>query len=142
MADAVTVRALPTNTGLSKRKNASPHFYYAVHLTNISDANGESAVVKVDKSTLLSADAAEPAKMAIEEILCSIQGFTSVKLLWDHSTDDVAAVLTGNDYRNYSECILVDPASSGGTGDLLLTTVGASATATYDITIVLRLLDN
>jgi hypothetical protein len=34
---------------------------------------------------------------------------------------------------------LSDPASAGGTGNILLTTAGASATATYDITLVLTL---
>lgn len=126
---------------MARRKNNLPHKYYAVRLMNTSDGTGEAAVIKVDRSTLLANDGAEPSKMAIEEILHNIQGFTYVKLLWDHSTDDLAAILNGNNYHNFSDCLLVDPASAGGTGDLLLTTTGATATSTYDITIVLRLFD-
>jgi hypothetical protein len=64
---------------------------YIIHLTNISDGTGESAVVKVDKSTLLAIDGAEPASLDIEQVRWCIQGFTSVRLLWDHNTDDTAA---------------------------------------------------
>ena len=141
MADVVDTLVLDTSR-LSKRKQASPWLYYAVRLLNISDGTGESGVIKVDKSTLVAFDGAEPAKLAVEEILCSIQGFTSVRLYWHHDVNDEICVLSGNDYRNYSEVPLVDPASAGGTGDILLTTAGTTSGNTYDITLILRLMDN
>lgn len=134
MADAVTTNVV-----------SDSDTRYAVHLTNISDGTGESAVVKVDKSALTAEDAAEPASLDIEEVRWNIQGFTSVRLLWDHTTDDVALVLTGNGYEdfrgqpsNVAKKGLADPRSAGGTGDILLTTAGAVSGATYDITLRLR----
>jgi hypothetical protein len=122
--------------------------HYVIHLTNISDGTGESAVVKVDKSGLLSATKIEPTSLDIDQIRWSIQGFTSVRLLWDHTTDDLAMVLTGSGFEDFrsrdlaSDLIgtngLKDPRSTGGTGDLLLTTNGGISGSSYDITIWLR----
>lgn len=116
---------------------------YVVRLTNISDGTGEADVVKVDVSTLIGPDGTAPTYTAIEEIQWSINGFTSVRLEWDATTDDEIAVLgTGNGYFNFrSAGSLVDPRSSGTTGDILLTTAGNVAGATYDITINLVLKD-
>lgn len=134
MADAVTVNVVGNS--------ASRH---VVHLTNISDATGESAVVKVDKSTLLAVDGAEPASLDIEAVRWNVQGFTSVRILWEHTTDDVALVLSGSGYDDFvsggpfPESLgtrgLRDPRSSGGTGDIVLTTAGTTSGNTYDITL-------
>jgi hypothetical protein len=125
----------------------SPH-QRIIHLTNISDGTGEAAVVKIDKSSLTASDGAEPDALDIEWIDWNIQGITSVRLLWDHTTDDVAMVLNGNGYKNfrdpgglqnYSQTGgLKDPRSAGATGDLLLTTNGAASGGTYDITICVK----
>lgn len=135
MADAVT-----------KVVMADSATHYIIHLTNIGDGTGESAAVKADKSAIaVASDGAEAASLDIESVRWSIQGFTSVRFLWDHTTDDVALVLTGSGYddfrgdmRGYNTGALKDPRSSGGTGDVLLTTNGGSSGATYDITLVLR----
>lgn len=119
---------------------------YVVHLTNVSDGTGESAVAKVDKSTLTAKDGGEPASLDIEQVEWNVQGFTSVRLLWDHTTDDTAVVLSGTGYKDFTcrdDSVpeidrvrgLQDPRSTGGTGDLLLTTAGTTSGNTYDITI-------
>lgn len=132
MADTVDVKVVHNGT----RR-------YVVHLTNISDGTGESVVVKVDVSTLTGPNGIAPTYTAIEEIQWSIQGFTSVRLFWDATTDDEIAMLaSGNGYLNFRPVGgLVDPKSSGTVGDILLTTAGAVSGATYDITLVLRLKD-
>lgn len=113
---------------------------YAARFTNISDSTGESNVVKIDKSTLVGLTGAEPTKLVIEEAKWSIQGFNYVKVTFDHTTDDEAMILSGEGTVVYSDLGgLVDPYSSGGTGDILFTTSGASTTATYDITLIVRL---
>lgn len=116
---------------------------HIVRLTNVSDGTGESAVIKVDISTLTNSKGVAPTRVNVESIQWAIQGFSSVKLLWDHTTDDELAVLSaGTGYRDFSQAgALKDPSSTGGTGDILLTTVGASATATYDILLSLILSD-
>lgn len=119
---------------------------YVIHLTNLSDGTGESAVTKVDKSTLVAVGGAEPASLDLEYVDYSIQGFASVKLLWDHSTDDLMTVLSGNGFKDFRgrhgalrdlsrTSGLPDPRSSGGTGDVLLTAPSGATTGTYDITL-------
>lgn len=103
----------------------------------ISDATGESAVIKIDKSTLTNWQGLEPGKLVITKIEWAMQGYTSVRLLWDHTTDDEIAVLN-TPYGCFDWTAvggLVDPASTGGTGDVLLTTAGATTGGTYNITI-------
>lgn len=115
----------------------------SVQLLNVSDGTGESNVVKVDVSALIGPDGSAPTYTVVEEIQYAIQGFTSVRLVWDATTDDEIAVLpSGSGYLNFKEAGgLVDPKSSGTTGDILLTTAGAVSGATYDITLVIRLKD-
>lgn len=118
--------------------------YYVIRLLNTSDGTGESAVIKVDISTLTSGNRVSgPAALNIKSIQWSIQGFTSVRLFWDHNTDDEIANLgAGNGYRDFTQAgALKDPRSAGGTGDILLTTAGAVAGATYDILLTCVLSD-
>ena len=129
MADAVTTNVI--FPGWRK---------YAVQLTCVSDATGEADVVKVDISSLLNLQGNECTYTAIEEISWDVQGFSSVKLSWDHTADDTAMVMSGRGAISYAHLgYLFDPRSDGGTGDLLLTSTGAVAGATYDITVVLQL---
>ncbi len=111
---------------------------YIVRLTNVSDGTGESAVAKITKANLTNLSGAAPAKINIESIQWSVQGFSSVRLSWDHTTDDEIAVLgAGQGYRDFSEAgALVDPGSAGDTGNVVLTTAGAVSGATYDILLV------
>ena len=115
--------------------------YHIVHLTNISDATGENLVTKVDISTLDLGNGVAPTKVSVKEIQWSIQGFTSVQLYWEHTANDTMAVLAqGNGYSEFGMLgMLSDPASAGGTGDVLLSTSGAVSGATYNITLVLTL---
>lgn len=147
MADAVTIQTIvdtPEQT--------------VVHLTCISDGTGETAVIKADKSALkfcqgivtagVKAPPAEAASFEIGAVRWAVQGFTSVRILWDHATDDVALVLSGSGYDDFIGPgdtrggtlvgMPTDPRSAGGAGDILLTSVGAALNATYDITLWLR----
>lgn len=136
MADAVAARVVGETREV-----------YIVHLTNISDGTGESAVVKVDKSTLLAPDGAEPAALDIEFVQWACDGM-AVRLLWDHTTDDLALALSGHGFLDFRgngsqggtppSCSLKDPRSAGDTGDILLTTVGHSSGDTYNILLGLR----
>lgn len=137
MADAVTVKTV---------MNTPTHL--VLHLTNISDGTGETLVTKADKSTFTASDGAEPDSLDLEQVRWAVQGFSSVRLLWDHTTDEVGMVLSGNgfdDFRyvhgvnNFVETSGVkDGRGAGGTGDLFLSTAGTTSGNTYDITLVLR----
>lgn len=129
MADTVT-----TNVMLGGGRR------YVAQFTGISDGTGETNVIKVDISTLLNTVGQTCTYTLFEEIQWDVQGFDYVKLAWDHTTDDTAKLMAGRgsvSYRDYG--YLCDPRSSGGTGDILLSSVGATSGATYDITIVLQL---
>lgn len=127
MADAVTSTELVDNQR-----------HYVIHLTNVSDGNGESAVTKVDVSALENGPRqdAKPGGVKLNKITYDIQGFTNVQLLWDATADDTMMVLgPGQGYMCFEKYGgLRNPRSTGFTGDVLLTTGGtATAGDTYDI---------
>jgi hypothetical protein len=113
-----------------------------VRITNASDGTGESAVAKIDKSALTGPDGTEPSKLVVEKIEGNVDGM-QVRLFWDHDTDDEIGIFSGGsidrDYRKGGG--LVDPGSTGGTGDILLTTSGHTSGDSYDLTLHLRLKD-
>lgn len=130
MADAVRTIVMQKNG-----------MFHIANFTNISDGTGETNVKKVDLQTLLNSQSAIPSKCKLREVHWVIQGMTYIKLTWDHTTDDIMALLAGSGYKDYSKAPgLVDPASVGGDGSVLLTTVGAVNGGTYDITAVFELL--
>lgn len=125
MADAVATLPIYSGSGL-----------YAWKFINISDGTGESAVLKIDVSTLVNVQGNVGTQVEIQEIVWAIQGFTSVRLLWDGTTDQVADLLCWCGAINYETIGKLRPVSlTGNTGDLLFTTAGATNGATYDITI-------
>lgn len=133
MADAVTAEYIFDG---SRRK--------VLHITNISDNTGESAAVKADLSALTFTNGTirdvVPTFTTVDKIEYNIQGFASVRLFWDHTADDLIAVLPTGDGKICWERHggKTDPRSAGGTGDIILTTAGGSAGSTYDITIHFR----
>ena len=111
--------------------------YYTVRLTNVSDGTGESAVVKVDKSTLTDLAGLEPLALDLIGIEWDVSGM-AVTLLWDHTTDDEMIVLNGQgEWDQRVDGAIRDPRSAGDTGDVLLTTTGHTSGDSY--TILLRL---
>lgn len=133
MADVVDTLVLQTG---SKRT-------YCARFTNVSDGTGEAAVVKVDLSALIGPNGRAPLSTSVMEMRWNIQGFTSVRLFWAHTTPDEITVLSGNGYVDYTDFGgLADPRTAGGTGNITITTAGAAAGATYDISLVLELKDN
>lgn len=113
---------------------------YVIHLQNVSDGTGESAVKKVDISTLTFSDGRTPTMLKLMEVQYAIQGFTYVQLLWDATTDDEIVTLpVGSGVLSFDGVGgLADPQTTGTTGDVFLTTAGAASGATYDITLVLK----
>lgn len=135
MADTVTTNTMVNGAASGGSKRA------IVKLTGISDATGETNVVKMDRSAfrLAGFPGTAPTKLHIASIRWNVQGFSYIKLSWDHTTDDTIALLSANGYQNYEAFGgLKDPNTSGDTvtgaiGDILLTSVGAASGATYDI---------
>ena len=113
---------------------------YVLHLTGISDGTGETNVIKIDKSTLTDVIGVEPPRIIIQTARWGIQGFSYIKITWDHATDATALVLNGNGYDSWEDAGgLRDTLLNDSTGDLFLTSIGAASGATYDITLVCSL---
>lgn len=111
-----------------------------IHLTGISDGTGESGVAKVDISALTFNGSVVPTYTTIDMIDYNIQGYTSIRLYWDHTTDDEIAILPAGVGTIHWSALggKTDPRTSGGTGDILLTTAGQVSGATYDLTLYFR----
>lgn len=113
---------------------------HVLHLTNESDGTGESAVTKLDISTLTGPTGAAPSSVTLLEARWSVQGFSYVVLEWDATTNDEMLVCSGNDYASFEAAGgKADPGSTGSTGDVVLTTDGGADGSSYDITLVFRL---
>lgn len=118
MADAVSTQIL-----------ADEGNQVIVLLQNTSDGTGESAVTKVDVSALQGA----PAAVCITRIVASAVGMV-VKLLWDATTDTIAYTIPDSQPLDIKfEPPLRNPAGTGATGDIQLTTVGHTSGDTYTI---------
>lgn len=118
MADAVSSQTL-----IDGPKNVVMKF------TNTSDGTGESAVIKVDVSTL----SGNPATVKIKRLRYSVAGMV-VRLLWDATTDVTIVDLQGD---GWMDCEgfggLINNAGVGVNGDILLTTIGHTAGDSYTL---------
>lgn len=102
---------------------------------NVSDGTGEAAVLKVDVSALAPNNVGkECVGVDIRRIVASVNGM-SVNILWDATTDVSAFILSPGVYTFDFDTttILRNNAGTGKTGDIMFTTVGASAGDTYSI---------
>ena len=103
--------------------------------TNISDGTGETAVLKVDVSSLSPSFSGKACDgVTLDRIHASINGM-SVAVLWDATADVPAVILAPGMYTfdHGKRVRLPNNAGSGKTGDVLFTTIGASAGDTYSI---------
>jgi hypothetical protein len=122
MADAVTTRTLFGGTRT-----------YVQQYTNTSDGTGESAVKKLDISTLTNSNGDAVTAVKINQIWPNTNGM-SVNILTDHTTDILMYTVKDNDthldFRSFGG---IKDTGSGGTGDVLFTTVGHTNGDTYNI---------
>ena len=123
MADAVT-----SQTIFDGEREAVMKFTY------VSDGTGETAVLKVDVSALAASSFGKVCDgVTLERIHASVNGM-SVAILWD-ATTDVPAFIAAPGMYTFDFCTLQLPnnAGAGKNGDVLFTTIGATAGATYTI---------
>ena len=108
--------------------------------TNNSDGTGESAVTKVDVSTLASYQGSPCVGVQIDRIYFLTHGM-EVRLLWGATTNVTIMTVPQNnaqtmDFNDFGG--LGNNAGTGVTGNILFTTLDASAGDTYTIILVLR----
>jgi hypothetical protein len=132
MADAVTSTTIVDSDRLA-----------VIQFTNTSDGTGESAVTKVDVSALNpSSNGQVCTEVRLAKIVYSTFGM-SVKLLWDATTYTICWDLnedytTDEDFTEFGG--IANTAGTGKTGDIKLTTTGASSGDSY--VMVLTLIKN
>ena len=116
--------------------------HYTAHWLNESDGTGESAVIKLNVSDLTGPDGSSPSYVSILSIEYSVWGINYVTLYYDATTDDEAVVLKGTGLIDFWPMGgQVDPQTTGTTGDIKLTTDGATDGGGYSILITFRLHD-
>jgi hypothetical protein len=129
MPDVVSTKTLVSN---GKR--------LVVLLQNRSDSTGESDIVKVDKSTLTNLQGVEPSSLTLVHAEWTTDADMSVNLRWDH-TSDVQMLQIGNGFgcMSFEQEGGLHDGGTGGTGDIILSTAGATATSFYTIKLDFRL---
>ena len=129
MADAVTSTTLMDSDRVA-----------IIQLTNTSDGTGEAAVKKIDVSALSDSSTGQACTgVRLARIVYSTFGM-SVKLLWDATTDTIcwdlnADYTTDEDFTGFGG--IQNTAGTGKTGDINLTTTGASSGDSYVIVLTL-----
>ena len=125
MADAVTTQVLEDGERL-----------YIAKFTDISDGTGESAVVKVDVTTL-NRNAFNLAcnGVKLNKIWAQTDGM-GLNILWDATTDVIVETVPQNimytaDYSSFGG--IPNNSGAGKTGNVLFTTVAASAGDRYTV---------
>jgi hypothetical protein len=108
---------------------------YSFVFGNASDGTGEAAVSKVTLSGLQGA----PTRVKIVKLKWHVVGM-SVAILFDHTTDDRVLILNGDGEisEKDGDAPIADPASVGGTGNVLFTTIGHSAGDGYTISMEIK----
>ncbi len=131
MADAVTSQVVFDGTRTAVMK-----------FTNISDGTGETAVLKVDVSALTGFQGQTCTGVNIVTLDAMTVGM-GVDILWDATTDVICYTIGADQFVSFDFARfggITNNAGSGKTGDLMFTTVGATAGDRY--TIVLEMTKN
>lgn len=131
MADAVST------TSVSNTEK-----YLCVSCTNLSDGTGESAVIKVDKSTFTGLNGKEPSYFVVERIEGHAYGM-SVAIKCNRTSTITIAQVGGNGYfkEDFRDVGGFSTSAAGGTGDIEFTTNGHTSGDTYNIVLWLRKAD-
>ena len=109
---------------------------FIAKFTNISDGTGETAVVKIDVSTLaVNSFGLACNGVKINKIYGTTHGM-EVRILWDATTDVFAWQIPQNsnylmDFSSFGG--IPNNAGAGSTGDVLFTTADASSGDMYSI---------
>lgn len=123
MADTVTSQTIFDGAG-----------YAVLKFTNTSDGTGEAAVLKVDVSAL----AGSPSAVSIQKVHYSVNGMVAT-LLWDATSDVRILDLAGDgmfDFTGFGG--LPNNGGAGVTGNILLTTTGASVGDSYSLIVEVK----
>lgn len=135
MAITITkVFAYPQIAGSSPSGEATRRVHYTI--SGISDGvTNLSNEIVFDTSWFTTVLGESVGRIAIRRLGWSEDGFTSLNLSFDRQPDVIIAQMAGVNYQEFPE-YLADPGEGNdGTGNLLLSTVGATTGAVFNIEI-------
>lgn len=114
------------------------HRKHVVKVVGTSDGTGaDITTIAVDKSTLTGADGLAVDRLVVYRLEWTTE--TALKVAFDHTADDEIANLTGVGCLDWSDAGgMPDPGSTGGTGDVTITTVDTAANDTFTVTLWCR----
>jgi hypothetical protein len=113
-----------------------------INVTGVFSAADETDTVLIDLSALTGPDGTAPTAVRVDEITWTVFDIDYVQLEWDHDTDDVVERLSGQGYMDFRPAGgKNDPRSTGGTGDLILSTIGGAAGGAFSLLIAGTLKD-
>ena len=115
--------------------NGAQRGEYVSRFTNRSDGTGDSAVVKIDATTLTNSAGVAPSSVQIQRIEYTVTSMDYVHVFWNRTADVTIAVLSGSGIMDFSWFGGFNDPGTGSTGDVEFTTSGALAGGSYDITI-------
>lgn len=115
---------------------------YEVHLMNLSDGTGESAVTKINVGSLIAGNGKPVTGIAIEHIRANVHGMSV--LLSAAGTTAIDMIRLGEglnqmDFRQSGGLVFKNTGTNAN--NVTLTTTSQVSGSTYDITLRIRLLD-
>lgn len=115
--------------------------HVVIKFTNQSDGTAESALKKVDVSTLRQKDGNACTEVILQKIVADISGWT-IKMFWDATANTLCHTISTSgttDFRDATGCRgITNDAGAGKTGDLLFTTVGHTTGDYYSIILYMK----
>ena len=113
----------------------------AIRVTGVaSDGTELTDGELIDKSDLLGPAGAEPGRLVLLEAEWSISTFDAVIIEWnDAGGDEEMLRLSGAGFKDYREYGGLKPLEVHSDGNIVLTTLGAGANASFDISLVFKL---
>lgn len=137
MADAVSSRYIyPPNWDGYYPERSKPPRRYTISCKCLSDGTGETDAIKLSIGDFLTESRATATKFVVEEIDCNQYGFSSIVLEFDRSPDKPIASFGDSGNMKFPGGLTDN--ETGGTGNITLTTGGATSGDSYDVKITFR----
>lgn len=109
---------------------------FSYNVRGVYSASDETDTVICDISAKVGPQGCAPSKLKIDEIWWTITGFDYVQLSFDRTTDVIIDYFQGQGYMDFKPYGGKVDTGTGGTGDLLLSTIGGAAGGAYSFIIV------
>lgn len=113
--------------------------YAVVFNTAYVDTNESGGVLKVDKSTLVAPDGAEPSSLTLLSLSWNIVTYSKLVIRTDHTVDKTILTLgPGSGSLDFSKFEGIKDTGTGETGDWYFDVTGTTAGSVYSVMMVFK----